>query len=115
MEQDRQNRAKLLARRGWRSRLRGDRGGTLVETALSIAILLALVIGIMEVCLTIYSYHFISNAAREGTRYAIVRGSTWTQPPWNYTGSCASYSDAGCVATYTEYRGLCEESHLPRN
>ena len=85
--------------RGWRSRLRGEAGSTLVETALSITILLVLVIGIMDACLMVYSYHFISNAAREGTRYAIVRGNTWTQSPWNFTGTCASYTSAGCVAT----------------
>lgn len=85
--------------RGWRSRLRGETGGTLVETAFSITILLVLVIGIMDACLMVYSYHFISNAAREGTRYAIVRGNQWTQPPWNYTGTCSSYTAAGCVAT----------------
>jgi Flp pilus assembly protein TadG len=85
--------------RNWRSRLRGEAGSTLVETALSITILLVLVIGIMDACLMVYSYHFISNAAREGTRYAIVRGNTWTQSPWNFTGTCASYTSAGCVAT----------------
>lgn len=32
-------------------------------------------IGLMKICLAIYTYHFVSEAAREGTRYAIVRGS----------------------------------------
>jgi Flp pilus assembly protein TadG len=94
-----QKRFGLQPPRDLRFRLREETGSTLVETALSITILLVLVIGIMDACLMVYSYHFISNAAREGTRYAIVRGNTWTQPPWNYTGTCASYTSAGCVAT----------------
>lgn len=99
MIQPGQERTGPQSQRGWRGRLRGETGGTLVETALSITILLVLVIGIMDACLMVYSYHFISNAAREGTRYAIVRGNTWTQAPWNYTGTCSSYTAAGCVAT----------------
>lgn len=79
-------------------RLCAECGSTLVETALSIAILLTLVVGIMEASLAVYSYHFISNAAREGVRYAIVRGNTWTQDPWD-AGACAAYTDAGCVAS----------------
>ena len=82
-----QKRFGLQPPRDLRFRLREETGSTLVETALSITILLVLVIGIMDACLMVYSYHFISNAAREGTRYAIVRGNTWTQPPWNYTGT----------------------------
>jgi Flp pilus assembly protein TadG len=37
--------------------------------------------GIIDFSRALYAYHFISNAAREGTRYAIVRGgscNTWT-------------------------------------
>lgn len=79
-------------------RLRGNRGGTLVETAFSIALLLTLLIGFIEACLMVYTYHFISNAAREGTRYAIVRGNTWSQTPWD-AGACAAYNNAGCIAT----------------
>ena len=84
--------------RAWRLRLRGDSGSTLVETAFSIVILLTLVFGIIEATLAVYSYHFISNAAREGARYAMVRGSTWGQSPWN-GGTCAAYTDAACTAT----------------
>lgn len=96
---------KRLAAPGLRPwRLRRDSGSTLVETALSISILLALLIGIMEASLLVYSYHFISNAAREGARYAIVRGNTWVQPPWGdgtTPAPCSSYSSSGCTASAT--------------
>ena len=42
---------------------------------MSITILLTFLFGVMEASFALYSYHFISEAAREGTRYAIVRGS----------------------------------------
>ena len=80
-------------------RLRGDSGSTLVETAFSIGILLTLIFGIIEAFLMIYTYHFISNAAREGTRYAIVHGGTWAQPPWSNAIPCTAYSNNGCTAT----------------
>lgn len=94
-------------------RLRSDTGSTLVETALSITILLTLIIGIMEGCLLVYSYHFISNAAREGTRYAIVRGSTWSQPPWNATSTCAAYTDAGCTTTAPQIQQYVQSLAFP--
>lgn len=85
-------------RRALRNRLRSELGATLVETALAITLLLTFVVGIMEGSLALYSYHFISNAAREGVRYAIVRGGTWS----NTTATaCTTYASAGCTATST--------------
>jgi Flp pilus assembly protein TadG len=50
------------------------RGSTLVEFAFLIPILFALVFGIIDFGRALYSYHFVSNAAREATRWASVRG-----------------------------------------
>jgi Flp pilus assembly protein TadG len=78
--------------RAWKRLLGAEHGGTLIETALSISLLLIFMFGVIETSLALYSYHYISDAAREGTRYAMVRGSTWgTQ--------CTSYSSAGCTAS----------------
>jgi Flp pilus assembly protein TadG len=60
----------------WLRRSRSEYGSTLVETALSLVILLTVAMGVMEMSLALYTYHFISDAAREGTRFAIVRGSS---------------------------------------
>lgn len=68
-----------------------ESGSAILETALSIMILLTFLFGIMEVCLAGYTYHVISEAAREATRYAIVRGST-------YTTDCTAPSAANCIA-----------------
>lgn len=58
------------------SRNSGEKGASLLETALGMLILLPMIFGIIEISLALYTYHFISEAAREGTRYAIVRGDS---------------------------------------
>lgn len=71
-------------------RASGERGSALVEFALSSIVLLALIFGVLAMCMALYTYHFVSDAAREGTRYAIVRGS-----------SCSTYGNlsAPCPVT----------------
>lgn len=56
----------------------GEHGSALIETALCLSVLLTLMFGLMQTSLELYAYHYISEAAREGTRYAIVRGSACT-------------------------------------
>lgn len=81
----------------------GEDGATLVEVALSSLLLLAFIFGVMEICLALYSYHFISEAAREGTRFAIVRGSTCT----GLSGGCpASGTDIQNYVTGLGYPGI---------
>ena len=66
--------------------LYSEDGAAILETALSAMILVSLVFGIIETSMALYAYHFTAEAAREGTRYAIVRGS-----------SCSG-SSSGCPA-----------------
>lgn len=54
---------------------REEHGATVVEMALSVMILLTVLFGLIEICLALYTYHYVSYAAREGTRYAIVHGA----------------------------------------
>lgn len=95
------DRGKSMLMPGWRGRLRwsgslranrnatehgirrhsGDAGATLVEFALSVSILLMMLFGLTAMCLAFYTYSFVADAAREATRYAIVRGSTCTDLP----------------------------------
>jgi Flp pilus assembly protein TadG len=72
-------------------RAHGESGSVIIETALSAVILLTFVFGIMEVGLAGYSYHFTSEAAREGSRFAIVRGSSCVQPS-DFTSACPASS-----------------------
>jgi Flp pilus assembly protein TadG len=55
----------------------GEQGSTLVEFAMAFTILLTIMLGIMDFSRAMYAYHFLSNAAREATRYASVRGSSF--------------------------------------
>jgi Flp pilus assembly protein TadG len=61
-----------------RRRMLCERGQATVEMALASMIMLSMFIGIIEMALALYTYDFISEAAREGARYAMVRGSSCT-------------------------------------
>lgn len=52
----------------------GDEGSSLVEMALSCLILIPFLFGIVQLSIGLYCYHYASDAAREATRWAIVRG-----------------------------------------
>ncbi len=53
-----------------------EEGSTLIEFALTFSCLLTLIFCVMELCLVFYAYDMISDCAREGTRYAMVRGAS---------------------------------------
>ena len=76
-----------------------------METALAGLILCTLLFGMMEAAQGVYTYHLVSDAAREGTRYAIVRGGTFstacTAPT---TATCAAQS--ADVQTYVKTLGF---------
>lgn len=55
--------------------IRGVEGSAIVELALSSAILFAMLIGITQVSIAFYAYHVTAYAARQATRWAMVRGS----------------------------------------
>jgi Flp pilus assembly protein TadG len=59
-------------------RLREDSGASLIEMALSSFILLAILFGIVQMSLALYVSHYVSDAAREATRFAMVRGGNCT-------------------------------------
>ena len=69
---------------------RDDSGQTLVEFALTLTVLLTAVFTLIEICLALYTYSTISECACEGTRYAIVRGS-----------SCVTAGSSGAGASCT--------------
>jgi Flp pilus assembly protein TadG len=56
--------------------VRSDEGSNVVEMAVVSSVLFAMLFGIIELSLALYTYNYVSDAAREGTRYAIVRGSS---------------------------------------
>jgi Flp pilus assembly protein TadG len=67
--------AKLCARSSSARRKR-QRGSSLVEGALCFTVFLMILFGMIDFGRAVFAYNFISYAAREGARYAIVRGQS---------------------------------------
>jgi Flp pilus assembly protein TadG len=70
--------------------VQGESGQAMIEVAVVLPVMLTLVIGLMEVCMAFYTHEYISELAREGTRYAVVHGST-----------CETSAGASCTASTT--------------
>jgi Flp pilus assembly protein TadG len=78
-----------------RTRLTHEEGGTLVEAAVAMTLLMMIIFGIMDCSRALYADHYVRYTAEEAARYAMVRGSTWnnavcTTPA---TESCTASSD----------------------
>jgi Flp pilus assembly protein TadG len=96
-----------FTQRAWRTRLktcalarskalrhfcRDEEGNTLLEFALSCIVLLLLIFGILDCSRALYTDHYVASAARDGTRYAMVRGSSWNG------AACTTATTASCTA-----------------
>lgn len=73
-------------------------GGMQVDFALSISLVMMVTFGIMDLSRAVYVDHFVANAARSATRYAIVRGASWNGAP------CLTPTAYNCEATNTDTR-----------
>ncbi len=78
-----------------RKRWKSASGQSLIEFAIVLIVLCTCIFGILDFSRLFYAYHFVSFAARQGTRYAIVRGSSWT-------ASCADTTTLDCKATASD-------------
>lgn len=86
--------------------LTNEEGANLVETALASTVFLAMLIGVLQMMLAVSTYNYVSDAAREGTRYAIVRGSACSTNTPNLSNCNAT---TGQIQTYVrgiKYPGL---------
>ena len=52
-----------------------EQGAALVEMAIVSSLLFAMLFGIFQVSIALYAYNYVNEAAREGARWAIVRGT----------------------------------------
>jgi Flp pilus assembly protein TadG len=59
----------------------GERGQALVEFAMTIPIVLAVMFGIVDFGRALYTYDLVTSAARVGSRYASVHGSGCSPAP----------------------------------
>jgi Flp pilus assembly protein TadG len=72
-------------------KVKGEAGSNLIEYALIFMVLMSLLLGIVDFSRALYTYHFLSNAAREATRWAAVNGATCASD--NSCAASASQSD----------------------
>jgi Flp pilus assembly protein TadG len=80
----------------------GEDGSSLVEFALTLTALFTLLFCFMELCLVFYSYDLISELARQGTRYAMVR-----------SGTCLTSGNSSCTASATQVNTFVTSIGLP--
>ena len=78
-----------------KARLHAQRGASMVEFALLSGLLLLLVFGLVEFSRAMYTYHAVANAARIGSRWAMVRG---TQSCTDQTGQALKAQTGHCPA-----------------
>lgn len=65
-----------------------ESGAAIIEFAVSASVVFMVLFGIIQCCLALYSYNYVSDAARVATRYASVRGASCTgMPDCSITGA----------------------------
>jgi len=82
---------------------RSEDGATLIELAFMLPLLFIFFFCFMEMCLAFYTHDLISECAREGTRYAIVRGASCVTAP----------GGASCTTTTTAIQNYVTALPLP--
>lgn len=78
-------------RRVWPRILNDESGANMVEVAIASLIMFTMMFSILQFSLVLYMHHFLALAAQEGSRYAIVRGSSWSS-------ACSTTRKSNCVA-----------------
>jgi Flp pilus assembly protein TadG len=94
-----------------RDRWRENRGSSLVEFALISFMFVMVLAGVVEMGRMVLVYNTIANAAREGTRYAIVHGADQTVSP-SGPGNPCTCTDVKTVITNFASAGLINTSAM---
>ena len=81
-------------------------GAAIVEFAISAAILFSMFFGIIEFCMVVYAANSVVLAAEQGARYAMVRGSDWTDP-------CTTTTSFGCATGKTNVINYIQSQTYP--
>ena len=74
---------------------KSESGQAIVEIAIALPVIAAFTFTMIELCLAFYTFCMISESAREGTRYAIVRGAT-----------CQTSTGGSCTASASTINGV---------
>jgi Flp pilus assembly protein TadG len=91
---------------GRATRLAGDeRGSMLLEFSLSVWMVFLVIFLIFEFCMSVYTYSVLSNAAREGIRYAVVHGTDRSSCSGPSSG-CGDTGGSKVTAVVRDYASL---------
>jgi Flp pilus assembly protein TadG len=86
--------------------LQDDGANSLVETAFSFSILAGMLFGFCQISYAMYIYQFTSDAAREASRWAMVRGNTSCTNTPNLTGCGATSAQIQTHVQTLNYPGI---------
>ena len=90
-----------------------EKGVSMVETALTLPVVFALLFAAFEFTMMVYAHEFVSDASREATRYAMVRGSTSCTNTPNLSNCNLGPSTTGNqIQTYVQSLGFPLSSDL---
>jgi Flp pilus assembly protein TadG len=90
---------------------REEHGAELVEFALAASLLALILFGMLQWMFAMYAYHFTNYAAEQGTRFAMVRGYTWskdtatncsTSAPPNFTMTYGCTASSADIQNYVQ-------------
>ncbi len=79
----------------------GEEGAEVVEFALASSVFFLFVFGFMELCMLLFMYNTVAEAARETSRWASVRGASSSVTSGGVT-SCSNPYITQCPATVTQ-------------
>lgn len=88
----------------FRNGLRHENGAAMVEFALSFAIFTMVSVGIMILCMALFTYEYVDYASREAARWAMVRGANC---------SALVSSMPGCPADETAILNYVQNMNFP--
>jgi Flp pilus assembly protein TadG len=76
---------------------RKENGAALVEFALTAWVLIIVLFGVFQWMLAMYAYHFTTYAAQQASRFAMVRGHTWSK---NTATNCSTSAPPNFTMPY---------------
>jgi Flp pilus assembly protein TadG len=92
------------------ARLRREEGASVIELAVSCSVLFTMLLGICQLSVGLYAYQFCADAARQATRWAMVRGSTSQTNTPNLSNTNASATDISNYVKGLGYKGISSSS-----
>lgn len=81
-------------------------GDALIEFGITCIAFLALIVGVAEFAIAMYTYYSVSYSAQQAGRYAIVRGAHWSSTPCSNTNVYEFDCDASSTNVQNYVRAL---------